>query len=485
MAIQERLTKSQAENIITILAHSDEYGKLVAQLVRPELFEGEYRVIAERCVEYWRQHGEAPKVHTPDLVAEILDDPHNRRAGTFRRILAGMSELSEGINANYVLRQLKTFTRLQELKDAILRSAEALNSPVETTVEQVESILADILRARDFHFDPGIRLGDIHSLLDYLDTHYSEFSTGVRHLDERYIVPARSQLLMFVAPSGYGKTWFLVNMGKRAILSRKRVLHLSYEVDALDVQQRYFQSLFAIPKRESEIKTTVIKTGRSGEITGITSVDVEPDFHFKSEYLKDELEARINILGERTYSNLVIKRFPPRSMTPDGVRGYLDSLEATEGFIPDMILFDAPYLLRTDPKNHRISLGRNVEEVRAIAIERDAAMVAVHQSSKEGATSRQVRGTHVAEDWSIIATSDIIVTHSATDMERHYGLARLFVDKARTEQDKFGVLITQNYSIGQFALSSARLSDSYYDYLESLKEKDDEDEEGMSDDEEE
>src|SRR3977135_2364564 len=123
MADKERLNSTLQENLLTLLCYDDDKGKLVASILDPALFEGDLRVLAERAVEFWKIHKEAPKHHTPDLVGDIIDDPHNRKAKTYQRILTSMLELADNVNSNYVLDQLRKFTRLQTLKDAILRSA--------------------------------------------------------------------------------------------------------------------------------------------------------------------------------------------------------------------------------------------------------------------------------------------------------------------------------------------------------------------------
>ena len=60
-----------AENLVTLLAHNDEHGRVVANILDPSLFEGEYRLVAERIIDYWDRYDQAPKSHTADLFADI------------------------------------------------------------------------------------------------------------------------------------------------------------------------------------------------------------------------------------------------------------------------------------------------------------------------------------------------------------------------------------------------------------------------------
>jgi hypothetical protein len=113
-------------------------------------------------------------------------------------------------------------------------------------------------------------------------------------------------------------------------------------------------------------------------------------------------------------------------------------------------------------------------------IERNAAGVTAHQSSKAGELAKVVKSTHIAEDWSIVATADQIITYSTTDREFRHGLGRLYVAKARTEEDRFALLITQSYKMGQFCIESHPMQRAYYEYLDDISADDDEDGDGES-----
>jgi hypothetical protein len=114
-----------------------------------------------------------------------------------------------------------------------------------------------------------------------------------------------------------------------------------------------------------------------------------------------------------------------------------------------------------------------------LAVERNCAVAVVHQTGRDSDNARETKATHVSEDWSVIQTADTIITYSATRPERRFGLARLYVDKARTDHGDFGVLITQSYTIGQFALQSFYMPSNYFDYLDSdIKKASTDDEDG-------
>lgn len=466
----EMLTGTLQENILTLLAHDDTYGKIVAAQVVPQLFEGEYRVIAERCMDFWKRHGKAPgAAHMVDLVDDIVSDKLNRRGKTYTRILNSMVDLLPHINVRYVMDQLHTFTRMQRLKDAILKSAEKLNEPdAHLTIAEVEQMWSDLLRARSTSFNPPTRLTDYKRLLEFLENQYAEFITGIKELDEAEVVPARGTVMLMLAAKKRGKSWFLINCGAQAIMLRKKVLHITLEMSEEQVLQRYYQKLFSTTKYERTVTNRVINRDGEGFLQSLEEEEVKVDFTFNSPDVDVELRVHIDALGPRS-NYLRIKRFPPRSVGIDEIRAYIENLEIVEGFIPDEIILDYVGILKADPKNPRISQGRNMEEYRALMIERNAAGVTAGQLSKEGFLAKTAGSHNVGEDFSMTFTADITLVFSSTDAEKALGLGRLWVTDARDAEDTWGVLVTQNYRSGQFCIDSIRLHGDYFDLLSDLK----------------
>lgn len=469
MAKSIRYGGTLQENLLTLLCHSDDHGKAVASLVDPALFEGDYRIIAERAVDYWGKYSKAPRAHAADLVADILDDPRDRRAPTFRNILFEMLRLSEEINPSHVLERLRTFTRAQRFKALVLQSAERFEAQEELALPEIEEMWADLLRARDATFDPGLTLNDVEHFVQYFESKQVEFTIGIEELDSRGIVPYRGAVLLFLAATGLGKSWFFIHIAKRAIMQRKKVLYITLEMSAEEVQQRCYQSFFGAATRPlaggEGFRIPTLEKDEYKKLAGIGEDTIVPEFTLRTENLLDELSVRRDLMRGK-FANLMIKRFPTRGLTVGQLRGYLDAMESTTGFVPDVLILDYIGIMRTDAKDHRISLGRTFEDFRGLCVERNLAGLTAQQISREGAKAKRAGKVNVSEDWSLIGTSDICITLSATQAEQRFGFACLHVDKARSERDQSSVLITQNYATGQFVLDSAPLDNRYEDLFD-------------------
>ncbi len=481
----EHAAETLQENLLTLLIFDNDHGQIVFNLVSVEHFHGDYRTIAERCFDYRRRYGVAPgREHIHDLLADILEDKNNGKRGVLFQALDAMHQLSESINTEYVIDKANAFVRQQTIAKAILDSAKLLQQRKEGSVEDIEAIWSSLLRADVVGFDAGLRLTHTDKIFNFMNQRYIEFDTGIPAFDVSSIVPYRDAVFLFLAATGMGKSWWLVNLGKRGLLRRKKILHVTLEMSEEEVAMRYWQALFSIGKRKGEVDVTNFELNDRNRLLGLEVSQVSPEFTFDSRAIDDEIRVHMQAVGPRI-ENLMIKKFPTRSLTPDGLRRFLDTLERVTKFVPDMILLDYLGIMKTDTKDHRISLGRNFEDFRGIVTERHIAGATAHQIGRSGAKAKMAAATDVSEDWSLIGTADRVVTYSATDQERRFNLARLFVDKARSDADKFGVLISQNYKLGQFVLDSTRMDNKYWDILKGMDgtsyEQDSEDEDGDED----
>lgn len=466
----DKLNHSLQENLITVLAYDKEQGGIVAKLLDVHLMEADYRLVAEPCIDYWKQYDKPPGDHTADLVAHIIEDKNNKRGNSVRRVLRNMIALSDSINTKYVMKQLHTFARMQRIKGAIVDSADKINNQEHLAIEEIEEIWNNILSTQEQNFDKGIGLHDITRVMERLRTLEAEFSFGIPELDRKSVRPMRGTLSMIVAPPGRGKSWALVNVAKRAMLDRHKVVYVTLEMGEEDVVGRLYQSLLGFPTNDDDIEITRLET-EMGKLTGLTREKVKPLHHFGHQHVELEIYNHLEYIGKKT-ENLIVKGFPPNTLTPAGLRAYLDMLDQS-GFTPDMVIVDYLGIMKVDPKNLRISMGQNTIELRAISIQRNLAMVSAHQASKAGEEALMVKTTHMAEDFSIVGTADTILTYSCSAREFRYGLGRLFVGKARKAKDHWGLLMTQNYATGQFCLTSIFLDGTYFEYLEDLAAADD------------
>jgi replicative DNA helicase len=462
MKTEERLSGALQENVLTLLVHSDTACKIIRGAVSPNLFESAvFREVAKHAIDFIDQFGEAIKDHLADSLDDILRGDDKRKATSFQRLLENLYEAKDSVNTEYVVSQLHKFVRQQNLKSAVVLAVEALE---DGRIDAAEVELQKGLTSQVSVFEKGMTFSDPMQSLSFLDQIEQPMLTGIGELDRRGVGPNRKEQFVIMAPAGMGKTWGLIQLGKWALLQRYSVLHITLEMSERRVAQRYIQALFAVSKKDARVRLPSFRKDESGAMEDLFYEEVE-QLCLTDPHIKAKLSTRIT----REFSRrppLIIKEFPTSMLTVPMFESYLDGLERFHKFVPDMVIIDYPDLFALDASDLRVSIGNVNKQLRGVAVKRNHAQVIASQSNREGAKARIVDSTHAAEDYSKIATADVVMTYSQTLQEKRLGLARLFVPKARNDEDKFVALITQSYPIGQFALDSAHMgNEDYWEFL--------------------
>jgi len=462
---EQRLSGALQENILTVLCFDEQHCRIVRAAVQPRLFESSvFREVAGHAIDFIDQFGAPIADHLPDHLEGILKGDDARKAATYKRLLDNLFVAKGSVNAEYVISQLHKFVRQQTLKSAFVKAAEAFE---DGNVELAEVELQKGLDSQSVAFEMGLNFSDVTRATDLLDDFQEEgFTLGIPDFDKRGIIPRRKSLFAFIAARGRGKSWFSVQCAKMAMLQRWPVVLITLEMSEKEYGARFVQSFFSIGRREGEIRVARLKTDRRGELEDILFEKLERDS------LTDaKARTRISRRIKREFAQrapLIIKSFPAGMLTVPMLRAYLDGLERFEGVQPGLVIVDMPVLMQNDANNLRVTLGQTTMMLRGIGQERNCAVVALYQGNRESESARLVTGAMAAEDISVLAHSDVVMTYSQTPAEYKLGMARLFAEKARTEHAKQTVLITQAYAVGQFVLDSTLLRDSE-DYWEMLR----------------
>lgn len=460
----ENLSGALQENVLTLLCFDDQFCTLIRATITANLFESVvFRDIATQAIEFVDQFGEAIKEHLPDALEPILTGKDVRKAASYRRVLDNLFIAKEHINREYVVSKLHAFVRQQKFKSAIIRAVEEVEAG---NIDQAEVEMTKGMNAQLTSFEMGIHLGDPKESLKFFDSVADGIQTGIHELDKRDICPRPQEMFMFIAPPKKGKSWALTHIGKWALLQRKHVLHITLEMAEPRVAMRYIQSFFSVSKREAQVRTTKFVTDEQGHMLDIKFEElVRPTLNDPG--IREKLASKLTREFRRR-PPLIIKQFPTGALTISALNAYLDGLERFHKFIPDVIILDYPDLMKIEAANLRLDTGKIYKDLRGIAVERNVAMVVASQGNREASTAKIVTDAMVSEDYSKIATCDNVITYNQTPQEKALGLARLFVSNGRNDEDKFVVLMSQQYAIGQFCLDSTMLIHDYWDQVERL-----------------
>lgn len=459
------LLSSLQEDLITLLSFSEEHALIIRGVVDVALFGGPYRILATRIYGHLDRFKKPPGDHLPDLISDKLESENTREATLYTDIIESIHAAQKGINAPYVMSKLETFIKRQSYRSRAIDITKALQRDTDESLEEVDRLFAEAHHQSLSVFDPGTRLSDKHKALEFLDIATGSFPTGIAELDKRGFGPTRKELWLGIANAKAGKSWLLGQLGKMALMHRLKVCHITLEMSEARVAQRYLQSLFAIAKRKETFRTTKFDRDDLGRIQGLEDVRVTPRLSLDDPKIRKKLERKIDKWSLRLLDNIIIKQFPTGALTVLQLKAYLDNLEATEKFVPDLLIVDYPDLFRLDKLNFRLAVDEVYKDLRGIGVARNMAVAVVSQSHRGAAKSKLVGADNVAEAYSKISHADVILTYSATPQELALGLARLHVAGGRNDGDKITLVISQNYGMGQFVLDSNLLSGGYWNHV--------------------
>lgn len=467
-----KLTSSLQESLLTLLVTNSKEGKIVASMVSAEHFEQPYAEIAERALVYHKRFGRAPgKEHIDDIFDDVLNakDPKKRAQATvYEKILLGIIEQADGINAEYVLSRVNQFTRVQTIKGALKDAGHRLiQGSDDGVLEDLQGILGKALKTPIEAPDSGVFLSDKAQVMEALLAPAAFYSTGIKQLDAIDFGPAKGELMVFMGAKGFGKSFFCIHQGRTAMMAGAKVLHVTLEMSRDLIIKRYFQSFFHIAKRKDKFNEAKFMFDELGRLSGIDIESHRARRSWADSDIKRFIAAKQDDWGIR-FRRLCIKQFPSGYLTVDRLNAYLDQLEMHHKFVPDLIIVDYPTLMKQDSDNLRISLGQTFVDLRGLCGQRQLAGLAPTQTNREGWDARHISGKHVGEDASIFMTADIGLIGMRTKQEKALGLARLYVEKNRNDLDGQTILISQNYATGQFVTNSARMTDQYDDMVNDL-----------------
>lgn len=470
-------SQSLEENILTALVHLDSCTANLVLFIDPGMFPHvHYQQIARRALEYIQKYRTAPRAHIRDMFETELRNITSATGKQYSEIFKAMEALAPHIQPSYVIDKLQEFIDKAGLRKVIEEAHTLL-----TNNDVSGAKLALTAREAAPSFSVGTYFHRPDEALRFLNIQEESerFTSGIGELDRRNIRPTRKTIMVLVAPPKAGKSWYLINQGKANITRGKRVLHVTCENSEELTAKRYVQSFYSMATSDIG-KLRLPYFERHDGFDGVTisfqnlkhkddgGAGLDRDVEVLDESRRPMLSRRLHALGQLRSNPLLIKEFPSGTLTVPMIIAYLDMLERSEGFVPDLLIVDYPKQMHLSIRDYRLNLGQILIDLRGVAVSRNMAVTTVMQGSKKAKEAGTVTGTMISEDYSAIGTADTILTYSQTADEKQSGLARILVDAARDGADSFLVMVTQAYVIGQFCIDSAYFGENLQSEAEKL-----------------
>ena len=245
---------------------------------------------------------------------------------------------------------------------------------------------------------------DIQTIIDDLNTIQPTIPTGWKWLDDKidggFLENGRA-LYVFAGETNVGKSIFLGNVATNIANLGKTVLVISLEMSELIYGKRLASNISRIPLR---------------------------DMRGESNNLKYQIETHSK---DNPNSKILIKEFPPSSITPQMIQSYVTELK-NKGIQIDAIVLDYLNLLKSSIGNNSYERIKYVtEEIRALSYVFECPIISATQLNRSGYDEENPGLDTISESIGMAATADCIFSIFQDDEDKELGIVKIGMMKNR------------------------------------------------------
>jgi len=413
--------KSFQEKVVQALLGDRQWAEQVMEVFDTSYLELRYlQFLSDRYFGHAKKYKVFP---TLQLLVTIIRD--ELKIGTDAILRDQIIEYLTRMRANpdpgdlqYVKDKTLDFCRKQALKQELTSAVDKMQSG------KYEEIVEGIKRAVVVGTTPNIG----HEFFTDYESRFTRLqrnaiSTGMDELDRKDILNGGlggGEIGVIVAPTGVGKSHFLIMLGANALRNGVDVLHYTMELTEAAVGLRYDSNL----------------------------CDMD------SNLVIDNKDKCIEAYKSNKMGRLIIKEFPTNTATIYTLRAHIERLDI-KGFKPGLIIIDYADIMRStrqyDSLRHELKLI--YEELRSFAMEKKIPIWTASQSNKEGSSAEVVDLSNMSEAYGKAMVADVVLSISRKSHEKSSGHGRLYVAKNRAGRDGLVYPILIDTARSKFAIA--------------------------------
>lgn len=396
--------------------------RLYAETVRPEYFGNIiFRDYAKIILDFCKKYGRPPVV---DELAQQVGDllvskPQLSEAEYFSEFDSLLKIGAQG--AEYVRDLIIKFAKHQAMQNALMKGADILKTQNDDNAGRILKLVENAVgigtmsdNLGTFYFD---RL-DERILQRELGANRSQQTvrTGIPIIDEHMDGGLmRTELGIIMGPMKRGKTLFVMNLARNALIENVNVLHIVLEMSEVRLEDRYDSLITGIPRKELKALASEVK---------------------------QKVDTFYNHPG---VGKLVIKHFPAYTATVQTMENCINRLRTVHGFVPGLVIVDYLGLIATpggrqnkvyDTGARYNIFGDHTKELISIAQKLNMAIWLVHQTTRGSLSKSTVQLEDSADSIQPLQDADVIITLNQKAAERRQSIIRLFIAGGRDVEDK-------------------------------------------------
>ena len=385
----------------------------ISDYISPSVFKNkDIKSVISILIDFFKENNSLPT--NTEIKAYLNDDALKQN---FKSVLSKILDIDKKFNKEELLKNTEQFLKERLVFNALLEAADKLDSKSLNTTK----LLGKIERAvnLDLSTNFGINLfNDIDSFLLELNRDEPTISSGWKWLDNKldggFLEKGRS-LYLFMGETNVGKSIFLGNVATNIASLGKKVLLITLEMSEVMYSKRLASSITKIPM--SDLKNQ-----------------------------QQTLKQLILETKESSGASILIKEFPPSTISPGQISAFIKKLIQT-GYHPDAIVLDYLNLLSSP---HGVNSYERVkfiaEKVRAISYEYNCPIISATQVNRTGYGVDEPGLETISESTGLAATADAIFTIWQKDEDKELGVVNLGIVKNRFGANFGSTVLRIDYS---------------------------------------
>ena len=381
------------QTILRNLLTDEDYMRKVLPFIKPDYFEGIYRVLFREAGKFVAKYNKLPNAEAFKIELDSADKLNDEQYNLAMDIVPQLYS-SEKVDDKWLLDTTEKWCQDRAIYLAIMESISIIDGKHE---QLTKGALPDLLtKALGVGFD--LKVG--HDYVDNAEDRYEFYHTEEDRLpfDLEYFntitkggVP-RKTLNIALAGTGVGKSLFMCHVAASSLVQGHNVLYITMEMAEERIAERIDANLLNVP---------------------IDQLD---------KLSKDMFTTKVNDIARKTTGKLIIKEYPTGSAHSGHFRALLNELKLKRQFEPDLIFID---YLNICSSSRMKAMGGSInsytyikaiaEELRGLAVEFNVPVFSATQTTRSGFSNSDVGLEDTSESFGLPATADLMFALISTE----------------------------------------------------------------------
>lgn len=388
------------ETVIAYKSLTDEtYLASVVDYIKPIYFKNnDIKAIFQIISDFYEKRSTKPTI--TEIKSYLVTDE-------LKTSLKNVVSLFAGIDKNMNNDELSTNTEIFLKEKAVYHTMMDVVDDINKNSVDTSKILSKFEKACNISLatDTGLDLFvDINKIVDDLNTTEKYIPTKWKWLDDKIgggLLENGRSLYLFAGETNIGKSIFLGNVAINLASQGKTVLLVSLEMPEMIYAKRLCSSVSKIPLSQLKIESSTLQSQIS-------------------EYCV-----------ENPTSKIIIKEFPPASITVNNLKAFIKKL-TQKGIKIDAIVLDYVNLLLStvgDTSYERIKIC--TEQLRALSYQFNCPVVSATQLNRDGYEISDPGLKTISESIGLAMTGDVILSIWQEDTDKELGVIKMGLMKNR------------------------------------------------------